>query len=106
MARTLGILGPCSSAGNALPSGGGRRDSLIEAGAPGEAREARAGQGEARREVSSNPQPSPRPLPEGEGDILPLLIFVTATAVICQVSRRLHFLRLRAGVGLRFAEPR
>src|SRR2546422_8289302 len=49
MSRTCGIFGPCSSAG--------------------EAREARAGQGEARREVSSNPQPSPHPLPEGEGDI-------------------------------------
>ena len=58
---------------------------------------------EERSRQILNPHPA---LSQKERVISPLLIFVTATAVICQVSRKPHFLRLRAGAGLRFPEAR
>src|SRR5437899_6969717 len=55
------------------PSGRGRRDSLIEAGAPGEGR-AKREPDRAKPQKKSNRilRPSPCPLPEGEGTWIPL----------------------------------
>ena len=50
------------------PSGRGRRDSLIEAGAPGEGHAKREPDRAKPKEKSSQIlRPSPYPLPEGEG---------------------------------------
>src|SRR6058998_3873008 len=55
--------------GGPSPSGRGRRDSLIEAGAPGEGRAEREPDRAKHQEKSNRIlRPSPHPLPEGEGE--------------------------------------
>src|SRR5437867_4655289 len=74
--------------GGPSPSGRGRRDSLIEAGAPGEGRAEREPNRAKPQEKSNQilrPSPSPkaspsrarasRPLPEGEGESSAITIF-------------------------------
>src|SRR5438128_8071646 len=69
--------------GGPSPSGRGRRDSLIEAGAPGEGRAKRkrdSAQPQAigrtlKKKSSQIMRPSPYPLPEGEGESSAIAIF-------------------------------
>src|SRR5438128_12534794 len=62
--------------GGPSPSGRGRRDSLIEAGAPGEGRAQREPDRAKPQEKSSQIlRPSPYPLPEGEGESPAIIIF-------------------------------
>src|SRR6266516_2031245 len=67
------------------PSGRGRRDSLIEAGAPGEGR-AKREPDRAKPQKKSNQilRPSPYPLPEGEGESSAItnLMFVLFVAAL------------------------
>ena len=77
LAVIAAILKRCErKVGGPSPSGRGRRDSLIEAGAPGEGHAKREPDRAKPQEKSSQIlRPSPYPLPEGEGESSAITIF-------------------------------